>query len=320
MKNLDFYSDSRFIDIGDLPSGFFPYSFKELYVRAFSLNELHFIHTSYASNNIKHLLRAIDLVISEDVYELAEGDLDFIMAKLRLMSFPETPLLVKWNCSKRNIVYKKDKGFYNESNVSPLQMKIKGLEFEVCGTENNELVHNAKTIVHHVDDDFIGLPQLHDKPRICFPRVSTLSDFNAYIEKQPEYKDIRLAEAARWIEHGTFHDKLQLLVNEPDTELYLHILECMNTYKLGCSETVGLKCRTCDNKLQHTASINKLSYFSNHSDRTILDIKYRLMSEFHIKIDDSMPVKEFLYHNSCLAKDIQDEQAKRNLSKAARRK
>jgi hypothetical protein len=315
MKELNYKSDPRFVLIGDLPSGFIPYSEKELWIRPFALTELSLIHQGRSTNSIHPILRAIDFVISMNVFDLTDGDLEFIMAWLRLKSYPDTPITVNWLCNKRNLV-QSDGSFYETKEPSSIpkhKYKELGLHIETCDTENNELVYNAETTIHHLDDEFKQLPQLDsfiNEIQIDWPRVNTLDSYLSLIKEQPDLSE--LAETARWIQQGnTLQDKLDILLAQSSLDLWLHIQTLIKTYELGCSETVTLRCRTCDNTLIHTARINKLTYFANNTDQGIMNIKYRLMSVFNVLVPSTMSSQELLYYHSCLLKDEQDEANRR---------
>lgn len=306
------YNDARFVDIGDLPSGFHYYQEKELYVRPFSLAELSLIHRGRSTDNLRHILRAVDMVISMPVQCLLDGDLEFIMAWLRLNSYPDSPLMVNWLCSKRNLVYSKDKSFYTGPSLSSFQQKLQGIEQEICDTENNELVHSVQTTIHHLDDDFNGLPPYADI-ELEHPVVWSLIPYLEYVERHPDQKE--LADLARWIKQDSFGSRLEVLLSQPDMGLYSHIKRIRLKYRLGISETFDLKCRTCSHTLQHTAPMDKLTYFADNSDQAILNIKYRLMSVFGALPTNDMASKDLLYFNSCYLKDKQELMTQQNINK-----
>ncbi len=314
MKDLSFNTDPRFVDLGDLPSGFFIYpEVKPIYIRPFSISELSLLHRGRATANISHILRAMDLVVSCDIYDLTDGDIEFIAAWLRLNSYPETPLLVTWTCNKTNVVHKHDKSFYTGVVTTVLNMKLKGLEHEVCDTENKEIVRNNRTIIHSLEDDFSELPQLEGYPTIDFPRARTLVELEDFLEETPTHRDI--LNTARWIKEGTtLKDKYGILTDS-DNKLFFHIKEVQEKYKIGISEEMLLSCRACTNTLPHKTRINLLTYFADNTQTSLLNIKYKLMTSMGVHVDDSMSSKEFLYLYSCILKDEQEERAKQSISK-----
>jgi hypothetical protein len=84
--------DSRFADIGQLPSRFIPYSsrylsdkcFDKLLIRPISINELKLISLAVTTKDIRNLVRAVGLVISQPVEYLTVGDFFYVMMWLRV--------------------------------------------------------------------------------------------------------------------------------------------------------------------------------------------------------------------------------------------
>lgn len=295
--------DARFVDIGDLPTGFAPYSFKEMYVREFTLAELKLLYIGMHSKQrpLQHIVRAIQMCCSIPVLELTDGDFEFLMAWLRKASYPKAPLQVNWTCRHTNIVYKDNRAFYQGPPIDERQMALDNLMYEQCDTNNVETVTAYRTQLESLEDD-----NLHIKdPRFDFPRVNTLGDFHAHIEAVPHEK--HMAECARWIKRGkTFRDKLLYLLTRPDNDMYEEILELRKEYHHGIIEVMQLRCRVCDHRWQHHAAPRLLSFFADNTEEDIFKIMYNLLSEFGMQPDMSMPAKLVLFNYSSLAKDRQD--------------
>jgi hypothetical protein len=142
-----------------------------------------------------------------------------------------------------------------------------------------------------------------------FPRVSTLSDFNEYVE---EHKWMRhIAEVSRWIKQGkSFKAKLHYLLAQPDNELYERILAVRDKYHHGISQTMRLRCGVCNHTFTHESPPRLLSFFADNSEQDIFNISYNLLSGFGMQPDMKMPAKLFLYHHSTLAKDRKEAEAR----------
>lgn len=315
------YNDHRFSDIGDLPTGFGPYKslgVSKIYCRPFAVRELSLLYmgSRVQYNGIDHIIRAVDMAISCDVNILTDGDFEYVMMWLRMNSYPKAPSLVRWECRKLNVVEARGRAFYEGDDIYELterDMKLKGLELEVCNTENNEIVHSAETLVHTFEDDDIEM--VYDD--LDFPRVGTLREFAEIVSEQPELE--YQARLSRWIKEGeTIEDKMRILNSQDTFDLYKRILECETRYMHGISEKLNLKCRTCDNKVQHTARPDPLTFFADNSEKDILDIQYTLLSELKLPPDDNMPAKTLLYHHSCLAKDKQAEEERNRMRRSVR--
>jgi hypothetical protein len=301
--------DGRFVDIGELPSGFTRYSFDAVYLREFTLTELKLLYVGMHSNNrpINHIIRAIQMCCSIDVLELTDGDFEFVMAWLRKNSYPKAPLLVNWKCMQHNIVYKDDRTFYTGPPLTEREMHLKGLEGEICKTNNVEIVNKYRTQVEALDDGDELLP--YDD--LDFPRVSTLSDFHAHVKENPH--DRHIAECCRWLREGnTFKEKLEVMYGFEDNDTYERILECKSSYHHGIVEVMQLRCRVCDHTWEHQTAPRLLSFFADNTEEDIFKIQYNLLSEFGMQPDMNMPAKLFLYNYSSLAKDRQNAAERAN--------
>lgn len=314
----EIYKDHRYVDIGDLPTGFAPYrdiGLSRIYLRPFCVRELSLLYTgSHVSyNGIQHILRAIDMVISCDVEVLTDGDLEYLMAWLRRSSYPKSPSLVRWICKKNNVIETEGRAFYRGPDAETLterDMALKGLEVETCNAENNEIVHSVQMTVHTLDDDDLTIPY----DNLDFPRVRTLPELHMLLEEQPE-KEYE-ARMARWVKEGETLEEKMTLLSEMTLQDLANIEECQSRYKHGISESLNLRCRTCDNRVQHKARPNIMTFFADNSEKDLMDIQYSLLTELGLQPDDNMPSKTLLYHHSCLAKDKQEEAERARMKKA----
>lgn len=299
--------DAAFVDIGDLPTDFAPYDFDELYIREFTVEDLKLVHMGMRGRvrPLSHILRAIQLCITEDVEVLTDGDLEFIMAWLRLNSYPKGPLLVNWTCNQRNMVYKDNRTFYRGEPLTWQQMAVKNIEYENCDTPNVETVPLGRytTRIHAFDSK--EQATITD-PEIDFARAGTLVDFHDYIQENPH--DRHMAEIARWVKKGkTFAAKLAYLNAQNDLDLYERIREARKTYHHGVSEVIQLRCRVCDYRWEHTAAPRLLSFFADNTEEDLFAIQYNLLSTFGMQSDPKMPAKMLLFYHSSMVKDKQEE-------------
>jgi len=85
----------------DLPSGFSPYDFKELYVRPLTVLEVKKLQPiiNGKATGIS-LANAISGAASMRLDQLTFGDFWFVSAWLRLNTFPNAPFGMKWTCPK----------------------------------------------------------------------------------------------------------------------------------------------------------------------------------------------------------------------------
>lgn len=300
--------DSRFVDVGDLPTGFASYDFKLMFAREFTLAELKLLYVGMHSRvkPIEHIIRAVQLCCSIPVHSLTDGDFEFLLAWLRMHSYPKAPLQVNWKCMKENLVYKKDRAFYHGPALSPRDMALKKIEYETCATNNVETVQAYRTSIVTLDDDNL----LIKDEDIDFPRVATLADFHTHIEEHPH--DRHMAECARWVKQGkTFKAKMIYLMSRQDNDLYERILERRKEYHHGIIEVMQLRCRVCDHRWEHKTTPRLLSFFADNTEEDLFKIQYNLLSEFGLQPDMNMPAKLFLFNYSNLAKDRRDAAERR---------
>lgn len=301
--------DARYVDIGDLPTGFAPYEFERIYLREFSVAELKLLFVGMHSRvrPIEHIIRAVQLCCSVPVEELTDGDFEFVLAWLRLHSYPKAPLQVSWKCTETNVVEKVDRLFYKGPRLTDREMALKGLEVEVCNTKNVTIVRNYGTNILTLDSDMLHIPY----PDIDFPRTRTLPEFFETLEEKPELR--HMLECARWVKKGnTLKAKLIYLQSRTDNDLYERILECRSTFRHGIEERMVLKCRVCEYEWTHYSTPKILSFFADNTEEDLFKIHYSLLAEFGQPHDPNMPAKLFLFNYSSLAKDKQDAAERRN--------
>lgn len=317
MQDLDYKTNPNFSDIGDLPTGFFVYpDLKPIFIRPFTIAELNLIHRGRGTGRLEHIVRAVDLVINQDVNLLTDGDFEFIMAWLRVHSFPEVPLLVRWKCSKINILHKDNKAYYKGKETSPVRLALKGYVHEVCENDNTEIVYKHKTTLTSLEDDFETLGFETDLD-VDFPRVSTLVDFYKLKEDNPELAEI--AKYARWLKSGSsLAEKIETFYSLP-ADSFSELKRVSEKYFHGIKETINLRCNLCENTEVHTTGVDHLTFFADNSQTSIMNMKYKIMTSFKVDITDNTPSKEFLYHYSSLLKDEQEETARRNFNPNRRR-
>ena len=316
MEGLDYKSNAAFSNIGDLPTGYFCYpELKPLFIRPFNISELNLIHRGKATGRLEHIVRAVDLVTNRDTLQLTDGDFEFVMAWLRVQSFPEVPLLVQWKCTKVNVLSKYNKTYYRGPELTDLQMKLKGYEREVCNHDNTEIVHNHNTTITSLDDDF-EQKGFETTLEIDFPRVATLIEWYELKEEQPELAEI--ASLARWLKKGdNLKEKLEAFYELP-AKAYTELSRVAEKYRHGVRETVHLRCNLCENSLTHTTGVDHTAFFSDNSQTAIMDMQYKLMTAFKTSISENTPAKVFLYHYSSLLKDEQEEIARQNANRNKR--
>ena len=254
--------DGRYQDIGNLPSKFLPYAFKELYARPFTVHELRLVSKAAVLKEQSHLLRAIDLVISEDISEMSVGDFYYLLMWLRIHSLPKTPYVIDWHCEVP--VYTEKAG---NKRIENTEESLKGRNVEdiglysqePCATHNSEVIHMSDVEIISLEDHFEALP-LSDIPGVefDFPRAKHLVQIQTALE-DPELRLI--VGSAQWIKGETLDDKIKILEAQADLDLFDTGAVLNEQVIHGIRETAVLTCRGCGVKRHHTLALDALSFF-----------------------------------------------------------
>lgn len=126
------------------------------------------------------------------------------------------------------------------------------VEQVMCGHRNNLALAMSNLTV-------LRLPDIELDERLDFPRVSGLVEFIDYRSK-PEFANI--APAAQWIKTGrTLSEKIEFLLDQPDTELF-DLCSIVNQDVVhGISNILNVGCQCCGTKAMHTIDLSAQSFF-----------------------------------------------------------
>lgn len=248
----DVKADARFVDIGNLPSYFVPYTskylpeapFAELRIRPFTVKELRLLAETIVTGDIKYQIQAVDLVINQPVEDITIGDFFYLLMWLRIHSYPKSPWEVAWTCN-------------NTVAVNP-EDATAGIR--VCGEHNASLV--ASSAIEIIDlEKFVVGKQVLD-PELDFPRTRLLRDIYTTNTLDNQLDWTYIVPAAQWIRDGTtLADKLQILDESPDLSLYDKAINANNTILFGVRESIRLVCRACNHQHIHELKIEPLTFF-----------------------------------------------------------
>jgi hypothetical protein len=248
--------DARYQDIGNMPSNFFPYTFKNLFIRPFTVKELKLVSKAGVMKDDDYLIRAVDMCISEDVLDLTQGDYYYVLMWLRINSSPKTPYAVTWKCPESYYqnkttgdIIKNDKTF-----AHPLPEDADKFKIVKCDTSNTEMVHmTTLNIIQLPEDNWEPLAAEFD-----FPRVRQIKEVKELLE-DPELR--LLLPAAQWVRGATIADKIKFLEEQPNSDMLMEALALENSLVHGIEETCTLHCRTCRSEHPFTINLEPLSFF-----------------------------------------------------------
>ena len=247
--------DSNFHDLGTLPSLGIPYPEYEdmkVYIRPFRLPELKLLSRAAELNEVEHLLRAVDNVITVPAKRLTIGDFFYVMLWLRLHSMPKSPYVVEWKCTQPYFVHKETRKYltYKDEVWPTLEELRRDYENSPCDTENTSIIHQADVQIITLDEGF-KLPQGFD-----YPRMSCYADRAAAL-KDPEIA--LLAPAIQWLAGETWEQKMAIAEINPDA--IGEALDINKKVSHGISETVTFDCYRCRYSHSTKLELNALSFF-----------------------------------------------------------
>ena len=247
--------DDRYIRLEELPSNFKPYPGRNhIMIRPFSVRELKLIARSIEHNNVDFITQAIDNCIDMDVYQLTIPDYFYLYYWFRIESYPNTPHYMEWVCDEET---KDDQG-----NVTG-----------TCNHENTSQLKKSDIKLIHLDDLEFDLSQLD--PRLDFPRVKLLEDLSQASEDKKKYDkqgndegnqfkidDLILVDAAKWIKEGTtIWDKLRLLEEQPNLDLYEVANKTNKALQFGVYEYTLVSCGRCGAKRRYRVLLDAPRFF-----------------------------------------------------------
>lgn len=252
--------DPRYSDIGALPSQNRGYPWKTLYIRPFGLAEFKLVSKAAMLKDMSHMIRAVDLVITQDAAELTIGDFYYVMMWLRIHSLPKTPLVVTWECTAQ-VLRHKETGqiIYNDENFqTPDDLTL--YETVDCDRMNTESLHMVNLEIISLDDvpedgtpDPFALPAGFD-----FPRAKHIQSIREALN-DPE--TTLMVPAAQWVAGNTLVDKFKRLEQADGMELFATGQALVDRMDHGLRETTTLCCANCRVKVPFEVDVNPMSFF-----------------------------------------------------------
>lgn len=244
-------------DIGALPSQFHGYDWNRLYIRPFTIPDFTLVSKASVMGDMNHMIRAIDLTITQDAANLTIGDFYYVMMWLRIHSMPKTPLIVDWTCEAGVLTHKENGSIiFNDETFQEPEDRSK-YEVKRCEAQTTESITMVNLEIMSLDEEpeNVVIPEGFD-----FPRAKHIEDIKAAL-KDPERS--MLVPAVQWIAGETLADKFKTLKESPDgMDMFATGLALNDRYtNHGIREVTTLQCRKCRNKVPYEVSITPLSFF-----------------------------------------------------------
>lgn len=261
-------NDTRYRDIGVLPSQFIPYSSKHLdklgepyavvprmdqmFIRPFELADFKLLSQSIELKRYAYLIRAINNVISYPAEWLTIGDFYYVLAWLRIYSMPKRPYTFEWKCTMpyyRHKVTRVPLNYAQETWPSTDELKEE-YEASVCDTDNISITEWTDLQTKVLAED-LELPEGFD-----FPRV------NIYEDTIVSLQDAELAQlvpAVQWIAGPTWAEKLaRANASFEDFQIGLDLNDVVDH---GIVENVAFSCRQCRVRHIQPLALSAFSFF-----------------------------------------------------------
>lgn len=252
-------SDSRYSDMGNLPSNFFPYPGEtKIFARPFEIPELRLLSRAATLGDNNHMLRAIDLVITLDAGSLTIGDMFYVMMWLRIQSMPKRPYVISWDCGEVVIVNKESGQWLMNDDKFKMPEDEENYEARPCDTANSEIIHQTQIEIISLPDDFGGLPK-DSAIEYDFPRARLYQNIQESL-LDPGLK--LLTAAAQWVKIGeTIEEKLAVLETQGNLDCFDEAEKLNQSVIHGIGESTMLECRKCRKRLPHQLKLDALSFF-----------------------------------------------------------
>lgn len=249
-------ADSRYVDIGPLPSQCFGYDWKRLYIRPFTPQDFTLVSKAAVLNDMDYMLRAIDMCITQEAAELTIGDLYYVMLWLRIHSLPKTPVVVNWDCTAKVLRHKETQQLIHNGPTFAEPENREDYEVIDCERSNSESIHMAKVNIISLDDE----TQTGEVPEgFDWPRAKHIQEIREAL-KDPGLQ--LMVPNVQWIAGKTLKEKFDTLFNSPDGIDMLdtgHVLR--EKYEHGVHEVTKLHCSNCRAEVDYVINVNPMSFF-----------------------------------------------------------
>jgi hypothetical protein len=263
---LELLKDPDWTDIGNLPSNFYPYTFGALYIKPFTVKHLRLLSKAVVTKDVSLQIRAVDLVISQSVFELTIGDYYYVLEWLKIHSTTKTPLTVEWHCQDQRLQHKETFEFISNDpkTLTLIASELKSDEYDLvpCATHNTEMLHLVNLAILQLPEvGWDGIPEGYD-----FPRVAQLKGIQEAL-KDPELNMI--VGAAQWVsaspkvgaEYATIEDKIEMLESQSNLDMFTTAMAINDTIVHGIAQNSILHCRTCRSEHPYEIQIDSVSFF-----------------------------------------------------------
>lgn len=255
-------------DSNTLPSRTVPYQVKQITLNPFRPKQLGLLGKSVFLESMQPAVEAMQEVCDFDVKLLTPGDFYFLLAWLRFNSL-KREVAASWECSgtkyireDTNEVYKTQRVIRVTENWNAAEGTVEQAQLE----DPSKLLFNLQYCGQHniapltfADFSIIQLPEVELDPRLDYPRVMTMVEYDKLIT-DPVYH--KIVGPARWIAEGrTLKDKIEILFAQEDMSLMEAAADANANIVHGIGRQVGKECSACGSVHFFSTSIEPASFF-----------------------------------------------------------
>ena len=255
-------------DNATLPSRTVPYQVKLVDVNPFRPKQLGLLGKAVYLESMQPAIDAMQEVCNVDVNLLTPGDFYFLLAWQRFHCL-KREVTANWECSGTKYIREDTREVYKTQRVIRVTENWKAAEgtaeqaqlenpadlrfdLEYCGQ------HNLAPLTF-ADFNIVFLPEVELDPRLDYPRVMTMVEYDSMIT-DPVYH--KLVGPARWIAEGrTLKDKIEILYEQSDMSLLEAAADANANIAHGIGRQVGKECSVCGSKHYFSTSIEPASFF-----------------------------------------------------------
>jgi hypothetical protein len=255
-------------DATTLPSRTIPYQVKLVEIQKFRPKQLSLLSKAIFLESMEPAIKAMQDVCNIDVNLMTPGDFYFLLAWQRFNCLSRG-VSATWNCqgtlfrrAETNEIYTVDRiNRMTESWIAaeglPEQAQLENpdkvqLNASICNAYNVKALEFA-------DFTTIFLPDVELDKRLDYPRVRHMVEYDKLVN-DPTYG--KIVGAARWVAEGsTLEQKIEVLFDQPDMDLFETAAAANATIVHGISRTVEKKCDTCGTTHSFATSVEPASFF-----------------------------------------------------------
>lgn len=255
LQNL--LKDNRYQGVGALPSQFHAYDWDTIYARPMEPADFMLVSKAAAMGDMSHMIRAIDLCISQDAANLTIGDFYYMMMWLRIHSMPKTPLVVNWECQSKVLRHKETLALVHNGPEFKMPDDIENYEAIDCERHNTESLHMVNVEITSLDEEpeKVVIPGGFD-----FPRAKHIESIKDAL-KDPARS--LLVPYVQWFAGDTLVDKFNRFLNPDENGMdMLAMGQALNEkYEHGLREVTTLTCANCRERVPYVLDVNPMSFF-----------------------------------------------------------